>query len=112
MDQKLAHITFYAYNGDELDEFEMLIGLPEKPIDVPSTRVVISIRKNETEKVNQSVRGANAWQALVLAFTLLKVRLDLELNDTNKVVYSTREDAVERMQTHGIPMGHIFPQDM
>ncbi len=108
MENTLAQITFFARvkDSDEIDEFALFIGFPEKPTNT-SARVAVKLLKNGKGRKQPDISGANEWQSIMLALSFLNYLLEVEFQKSGPLLYHRHEDAVD--QIYPVCLADLFP---
>ncbi len=90
------HLLAREKDSDEIDEFALFIGFPEKLSDT-SARVAVKNLKNGKGRKQKDIWGATEWQSITLTLSLLNILLELEFQKSCPILYYRREDATKQV---------------
>lgn len=103
----LTETTIYAQTPDgTVDELHLVVFDPINEENKCAIRV--SVTRNQSDVlVDESVYGADRWQAIMIGIGFLRLRVSLILKKSYVTLYSTRECVDEGRE---ITLQLIFPQ--
>ena len=105
--KSLTETNFYARKSDStVDELHLVVFEPMDEENKCAIRV--SVTRNQSDVlVDESVYGADRWQAIMIGIGFLRLRVSLILKKSYVTLYSTRECVDEGRE---ITLQLIFPQ--
>lgn len=109
MTQPLARRTFYAYDKDTgaITEVTFSLGYPEE-VREGLWRVLCRIEQDDGEGRETHGAGVDAWQALMIAISILKLRAELVFRKKRVSFHYTREAAEQ--QENEMALKDFFPK--
>lgn len=110
MTQPLARRTFYAYDKetDTITRVTFSLGHPEE-VREELWRVLVRIEQDDEEASEFHGAGVDAWQALMIAISILKLRAELMFRKKRVSFHYTREAA--EAQENEMALEDFFPKE-
>src|SRR5690554_5930664 len=110
MNNSLVKCTLYVCEqiSNEVTEITLFLGYPEQVSETES-RAPICISVNAQEGSKKYAFGADKWQALMIAISMLKLKTKLSFRKKHISFHYTRENAEQ--QTEAVSLDDVFPKD-
>ena len=110
MAKKLAFLTLYAYESsdDRLTKVTLSIGFP-KEVREAQWQVMWRVDRDDEVGSERHAAGMDAWQALMIAISMLKLETKLLFRKKDVSFHYTREAAEQ--QTKEVSLEDLFPKD-
>ena len=110
MSDPLADITIYAYEeaNDRITKVTLSLGLPQKAREA-QWRVAWRIDLDNEAGSERHAAGVDAWQALMIAISILKLEAKLLFRKKHVSFHYTREAAEQ--QANEVSLDDLFPKD-